>query len=413
MLDNYITFPDRRPPAFKGKKEIDEILAEYGLNLPFFHKANICGATISLKTNSKHVYRFWQLNWHQSFSNEIDGEVYILTGIKDYEPCLFYDLDRKIAMGVNSEYYGLVKSKAALGLAAEILKSRAKYPMHAASVGFGPSNNCWGVAIIAPTGTGKTTQFHELLYNVKSSKVCGDDYLFLYFDENKKEVIAEQPEKQLYLRTEIAFQHSTFIKSFDDLPLENVVTKKEECRQKTEDKQNMGPCYKEVIEGKRKCVFDEGCDRCYWSYGNSRVMFPRERFTMLVRKEDGNVEEVFKGSENVVDKIKLKYVLILTRDEENPPIRKIEEKEAIRILKEGKFVIGPGSGPREKWGQYGYEPFYDPYQLKMDIGRQEECIRKLFDFNVKFYLVNTGFYKGRKIQIHQTHAYIRAALDLN
>jgi hypothetical protein len=62
----------------------------------------------------------------------------------------------------------------------------------------------------------------------------------------------------------------------------------------------MGSCYREVVEGKRKCVFDEGCDRCYWSYGNSRVMFPRERFTMLIRKEDGNVEEVFKGHENVV-----------------------------------------------------------------------------------------------------------------
>jgi ATP-dependent phosphoenolpyruvate carboxykinase len=409
MIDNYLTFPDRRPPALKGEKKIDKILTEYSSNLPFFHKANICGATISLKTNSKHVYRFWQLNWYQSFSKDIDGEVYILTGIKGYEPCLFYDLDRKIAVGINSEYYGLAKSKAALGLAAEILKNKGKYPMHAASVGFGPSDDCWGVAMIAPTGTGKTTQFHELLYNVKSSKVCGDDYLFVYFDKNKKEVIAEQPEKQLYLRTEIAYQHPTFIKSFSNLPLENVVTKKEECRQK----EYIGTCYTEVIERKRRCIFDEGYDRCYWSYGNSRIMFPRERFTMLIRKENGNVEEVFKGYENVVNKVKLKYVLLLTRDEENPPIRKIEEKECIKILKEGKFVIGPGSGPREKWGQYGYEPFYDPYQLEIDIDRSEKFFRKLFDYGVNFYLVNTGSYKGRKIQIHQTHAYIRAALDLN
>jgi len=285
--------------------------------------------------------------------------------------------------------------------------------MHAASVGFGTRDNCWGVAIIAPTGTGKTTQFHELLYNVKSSKVCGDDYLFVYFDESKEEVIAEQPEKQLYIRTEIAYHHPTFIKSFNNLPLENVVTKKEECRQKSNEKEYMGSCYREVVEGKRKCVFDEGCDRCYWSYGNSRVMFPRERFTMLIRKEDGNVEEVFKGHENVVDEIKLRYVLLLTRDEENPPIRKVDEEEAIKILKEGKFVIGPGSGPKEKWGQYGYEPFYNPYQLETDIIVQEKFFRKLFDYGVNFYLVNTGSFKGRKIQIHQTHAYIRAALDLN
>jgi ATP-dependent phosphoenolpyruvate carboxykinase len=113
------------------------------------------------------------------------------------------------------------------------------------------------------------------------------------------------------------------------------------------------------------------------------------------------------------DEIKLRYVLLLTRDEENPPIRKVDEEEAIKISKEGKFVIGPGSGPKEKWGQYGYEPFYDPYQLEMDIIVQKKFFRKLFDYGVNFYLVNTGSYKGRKIQIHQTHAYIRAALDLN
>jgi hypothetical protein len=95
MIDNYLTFPDRRPPAGRGKKDIDKILAEYDQNLPFFHRANICGATISLKTNSKHVYKFWQLNWHKSFS-KVDGEVYVLTGVEGYEPCLLYDLDKKL-----------------------------------------------------------------------------------------------------------------------------------------------------------------------------------------------------------------------------------------------------------------------------------------------------------------------------
>ena len=29
-INNYMTFPDRRPPAFRDKGEIDEILEEYG-----------------------------------------------------------------------------------------------------------------------------------------------------------------------------------------------------------------------------------------------------------------------------------------------------------------------------------------------------------------------------------------------
>lgn len=413
MLNNYVTFPDRRPPAFEDKGEIAEILAKYGSNLPFKHTADLCGAKIRLKTNSKHASEFWQLNWYESNSENVDGEVYIIKSVDGYEPCMYYDLKRKIAVGVNAEYYGLAKSKGALGLTAEILKEKNKYPIHGASLGFPKEGKLIGVAMIAPTGTGKTTQFHEFLYNIKSSKVVGDDYLFVSFDENKREILAEQPEKQLYMRTEIAERHPTFIRSFNHIPVENVVVKKEDCGQKSDNVQKMGPCYRSVFEGRRKCVFDEGYDRCFWSYANSRVMFPRERFTMLVADEDGHVEEVFKDKKNVVDNITLKYVLLLTRDEETPIIQKLEDKEAIRILKEGKFKIAPGSGPSEKWGQYGNESFFDPYQIAMDKERQEKFFRKLFDYGVLFYLLNTGSYQGRKIEVHQTHAYIRAALRLN
>jgi len=411
MIDNYITFPDRRPATFKDKGEIDEILKRCS-SLPFVHTANICGANVQLITNSEHVYRFWKLNWYRSKS-KVDGKVYIVKGVEGYEPSAFYDLERKIVVGVNSEYYGLAKSKSALGLATEILKEKEKFPMHAASVAIERNDKQFGVAIIAPTGTGKTTQFHEMLYNIRDSKVVGDDYLFVSFDEDKGKVVAEQPEKWLYMRTEIAEKHPTFIKSFEGLPMENVVTRKEECRQKNEDKEKIGPCYQSVLEGRKKCIFDEGYDRCYWSYANSRIMFPREKFTMLIANNKGNVKEVFKGRENVVNNFYLNYVLLLTRDEETPIIRKLERKEAIKTLKEGKFKILPGGGPIEKWGQYGNEPFYDPYQLEMDLNRQEEFFSKLFDYGVLFYLLNTGSYRGRKIEVHQTHAYIRAALRLN
>jgi len=412
-INNYVTFPDRRPPALKDRGEIDKILAKYSGALPFKHTANLCGARVRLETNSEHVSEFWQLNWFKSNSKGFDGKVYIIKKVDGYEPCLFYDIERKIAVGVNTEYYGLAKSKSALGLATEVLKEKGKSPIHGASVGFERGGEFLGVAMIAPTGTGKTTQFHELLYNVKSSKVVGDDYLFVSFDENKKEVIAEQPEKQLYMRTEIAERHPTFIKSFNSLPMENVVVRKEECRQISQDVQKMGSCYRSVYEKRKRCFFDEGADRCCWSYANSRVMFPRERFTMLVADEEGHVKEVFKGRRNVADKITLKYVLLLTRDEETPIIKKIECEEALRILKEGKFKIAPGGGPPEKWGQYGNEPFYDPYQLEMDKEREEKFFRRLFDYGVLFYVLNTGAYNGRKIEVHQLNAYIRAALRLN
>jgi hypothetical protein len=412
-ISNYITFPDRRPPAFKDKGEIDEILAKHRGALPFEHTANLCGARIKLSTNSKHVYEFWQLNWYKSNSERFDGQVYVIKGVDGYEPCLYYDLERKIALGVNTEYYGLAKSKGALGLATEILKGNGKTPIHGASVGFEKEGKFLGVAMIAPTGTGKTTQFHELLYNVRSSKVVGDDYLFVSFDESRKEVVAEQPEKQLYMRTEIAERHPTFIKSFNSLPMENVVTRKGDCRQISQDAEKTGSCYRSILDKRKRCVFDEGADRCCWSYLNSRVMFPRERFTMLVADKDGNVNEVFKGRRNVANKITLKYIFLLTRDEETPIIKKLDCEEAVKILKEGKFKIAPGSGPPEKWGQYGNEPFYDPYQLEMDKDREEKFFRRLFDYGVLFYVLNKGSYKGRKIEVHQLNAYIKAALRLN
>jgi hypothetical protein len=49
MIDNYLTFPDRRPPAGRGKKDIDKILAEYDQNLPFFHKGKHMRSNHKLK----------------------------------------------------------------------------------------------------------------------------------------------------------------------------------------------------------------------------------------------------------------------------------------------------------------------------------------------------------------------------
>ena len=409
--NNYFTYPDRRPPKSKDSGEINEILKK-NIPLPFVHTADICGAKIQLRTNSNHISEWWQLNWH-SLDSEPEGVIYIINGVEGYEPHLFYDIEERKILVVNSEYYGVAKSAGALGLASIILEKGGKYPVHGASVVLKRNGESIGVVIIAPTGTGKTTQLHELLYNVRSSKPIGDDYLFVSFDENRRRVIAEQPEKQLYMRTEIAEKHPTFIKSFEGLPLENVVVKEEDCKQKNDEIQKMGTCYRSVFEKKRKCIFNEGSGICYWSYGNSRVMFPRERFTMIVADDKGNVNEIFKGKENVVDTINLNCVLLLTRDEESPPIRKLDPEEAIKILKEGKFKIMSGAGPPEKWGQYGNEPYYDPYQLEMNVKRQEEFFRKLFEYGIQFYLLNTGSYQGRKIEIHQTHAYIRAALRLN
>jgi len=408
VKNNYFTFPDRRPPKVRDRGEIDKILNKVQ-ELPYEAVADICGAKIMLKTNSLHVYEYWNLNWFPaSNKGDVDGIIYNVYGVEGYEPQIFYNFEKRKTLIVNCEYYGAAKSAGALGLATHILEDRGGYAIHGACVAVPNSSGYAGVIIVAPTGTGKTSQFHELIYNIGDAKVHSDDYVFVFFEPKP---IAYATENWLYMRTEIAINHPTFIKLFHDLPLENVVTEKGKCAQMSDDPSKMGECYKAVLDGERKCVFDLGCDRCYWSYANSRVMFPRERFPMLVKDSNGELVEKEKGKENVINSCEVKYILLLTRDDSSKPVKLLEIDEAIKILREGKFIIRPGSGPPEKWGQYGFEPFYNPYPPEHNMKVEEEFFRSLYKAGVKFYLLNTGTYEGKKITIHQTHMYIRHIVE--
>jgi hypothetical protein len=91
-INNHFTYPDRRPPKSKDNGEIDEILGR-NISLPFVHTADVCGAKIQLRTNSKHVSRWWQLNWYLC-NSEPDGIVYVINDVKDHEPHLFYSIEK-------------------------------------------------------------------------------------------------------------------------------------------------------------------------------------------------------------------------------------------------------------------------------------------------------------------------------
>jgi len=405
-MGNYFTQPDRRPPKSVDKGEIDEILKR-NFKFPFKATADIAGAKIGLHTNSEHVFKFWKLNWFLT-KKPAEGMIYVIKKVEGYDPHLFYDLKGKRILIVNSEYYGAAKSAGALGLAGTILEKKQGYPIHGACVTVEKNGLNEGVIIIAPTGTGKTTQSHELTYRLKNSKVHSDDYVFVFFDGRP---IAKATEKQLYMRTDIAKEHPTFRHLFDKLPLENVVNDKSKCAEASDDEQKMGNCYRDVHSGKIKCTFDEGKKICYWSYGNSRVMFPREMFPMQVRDKNGYLHEIPKDKSNVVNEAVVKYIILLTRDSETPPARRLEKNEVIEILEKGSFLIRPGAGPPEKWGTMGNEPFYNPYPAELDYDMQRKFFKKLYDSGVLFYLMNTGSYEKRDITAHQTHTYIRAIIE--
>lgn len=410
VKNNYFTVPDRRPPKSRDNGEIRDILSKSGSRFPFVHTADICGARVQLMTNSKHVSDYWILNWYPSHNQNPDGVVYVIKDVEGYEPCLFYNLEERKIIIVNSEYYGAAKSAGALGLAGVILEDRGGYPIHGACMGIDKNGAIEGVVIIAPTGTGKTSQLHEMMYNLPNTRVHSDDYVFVFFQE--EEPVARATENWLYMRTDIAEQHPTFIHLFHDMEIENVVEWKDVCPQTGEGRKKQGPCYRETLHGDKVCVFDEGADRCFWAYGNSRVMFDRAMFPMMTKGKDGSLYEIPKGRKGVTDEVPLKYIFLLTRDDHTPPVTKLDTVEALETLKEGKYTIRPGAGPPEKWGKVGHEPFYDPYPPEPNHERQEDFYRRLFDSGVWCYLLNTGSYKRMNIPVHRTHMYIRHILEI-
>lgn len=99
-------------------------------------------------------------------------------------------------------------------------------------------------------------------------------------------------------------------------------------------------------------------------------------------------------------------VVLLRRDRESPPEVVLKPTEAIEVLRKGEFMIRPGAGPRELWGQMGCEPFYNPYLLKLDYKAQEYYFLRLFsEHKVPCILLNTGVET-----VDQTHKRIMRAL---
>jgi hypothetical protein len=238
--------------------------------------------------------------------------------------------------------------------------------------------------LIAPTGTGKTTQSFKMFLHPKG-RILGDDWIYISFHEgnSKPAVIATQPEKSLYMRTENEKDFFWLRPIFDKCKCENVVMEKNSCENPN--------CLEECKAGKRKCVFDENKEWCYYAFGNSRVMVPRE---------------ILLGSEKVVNKTRLNLVVLLERVPGNTAEVILKPDEAIEVLRKGELMVRPGAGPKEMWGKMDSEPWYNPYPYKVDLNDklQESYFSHLFSM-VLCIKLNTATQT-----IEETHKRIMTAL---
>ena len=348
-------------------------------------KANLNGVVVELSTNSSHQADFWSHNWWRAEDSAPSrARIYSAIGVEGVEPSAYYSPELRTALFLNTEYYGQCKSWA-LGMVAAILERESNtLSIHGATALYKGK----GVVIVAPTGTGKTTQSFKIFMNAQG-KICGDDWAYVQFPSQTPKgsaspLVARQPERALYMRSESQREQGWLAGVFDGSMNENVTTRKEEC----EHTKGEEGC---ALTG-RKCVFNEGRECCYYSFGNSRV---------LVRRED------ILGPDKVADEVPIDLVVLLRRDDHSPAEVRLASEEAIEILQKGEYMVLPGAGPKEKWGTISHEPWYNPYLLEPDDARQASFFRRMFeDWRVPCMILNTGA-EG----IQQSHERIVSALE--
>ncbi|MDA4128311.1 MAG: hypothetical protein OK422_02435 [Thaumarchaeota archaeon] len=391
QVSNYVTKSKARVRADKNtsRDEFQRVLnlARASLAVTGFKssKANLNGIVVELITNSDHQYEFWKNNWWTVETDLLPhARMYSVRDVNGIEPSAYYFPPTNTSVFVNTEYYGQCKSWA-LGMAAAILEKRFNtLSIHGASAMYRGK----GVVIVAPTGTGKTTQSFKIFLS-DEGKICGDDWVYVKFPENPNErpsepLIARQPEKSLYMRSETQKDFEWLRPIFDRSLNENVVTKKEDCDH-TEGEEMC------KLTGK-KCVFNDGFGWCYYAFGNTRS---------LVMRED------LQGPEKVVQEVPVNLVVLLRRDDRSPAEVRLDSNQAIEILKNGEYQVLPGAGPKEMWGRMAFESWYNPYLLEPDDARQEFFFRSMFEkWGVPCVILNTGV-EG----VEETHKRIVSALD--
>ena len=390
-LLNYITHSrarvkgNKKTPSPEFGRLLSLAKAKLASSKPETLKADINGVVIELTTNSSHQAEFWSQNWWRAGPGApVKASIYSAIGVEGLEPSAYYCPELRSALFVNTEYYGQCKSWA-LGIAAAILEKESNtLSIHGATALYRGR----GVVIIAPTGTGKTTQSFRIFMNA-AGKICGDDWAYVKFPSPaptapREPLVARQPERALYMRSESQKEQGWLREVFDRSLNENVTMRKEDC----EHTEGATGC--SLTHG--GCVFNDGKGWCYYAFGNSRVLVEREEIL---------------GPEKVVDAVPVNLVVLLRRDDHSPAEAKLTPDEAIEVLQKGEYMVLPGAGPKEKWGTTSYEPWYNPYLLELDDSRQTAFFRQMFEnWKVPCIILNTGV-EG----IQQSHERILAALE--
>jgi len=188
----------------------DELLHGLSKKYLFDRKANIHGICIELLTDNKEFKEMWEDNfYYMSDDMRPHGRIVAVRDELDATIRVLYEPVSKTCFIINADYYGWVKSFA-LGVAADFLEEyvsiHSRFSVHGSCIDFSGR----GIALIATSGTGKTTHSFGLLLMDKA-KLVSDDWFFVKL--TKDDVIAYGSERESYITDDIG----SFWKVFEPL----------------------------------------------------------------------------------------------------------------------------------------------------------------------------------------------------
>ncbi|MGA2572851.1 MAG: hypothetical protein ABSF36_01430 [Candidatus Methanomethylicaceae archaeon] len=184
------------PVEIISADEKHQLYSELMKSSLFTRKANVYGCCIKFLTGSKSYADIWSDNFYTADeNNRSHGR---LLAVEDLSQSLSvkYDPLTKTAFAYNFDYYGWIKSLA-LAITGDLLEDAHDiHSIHGAALDVNGS----GVALIAPSGTGKTTHSWGMLRN-PGVRLVADDWFFVRLYQ--KSAIAYGSEKNCYVDADL------------------------------------------------------------------------------------------------------------------------------------------------------------------------------------------------------------------
>lgn len=358
-LQNYVTRVKKPVPVevvAEGRLR-DALVAEMESHLGYENyyewNANINGTIVQLRTNVGHLYDFWVENW---FPGQIEAGlephavIYAVDNVPGREPRAFYHPETRTGVLVNTDNYGALR-KLALGM---VLDSQEHLGINAVR-GMAVALDGNSLVLVGQPGTKKTDLFFELLKQPKVQAQT-NEILFVRFSGNR--VVADSVERKFYIPTNTVELYDRLAGLFDHSKCENVVTRREDCTDRSCPLQD-------------ECRLDKGAPYCFRASADSHAMLDPNWIA---------------GPQGYVRRTALKTMVILRNDQVSPAVVELRKEEALRILESGE----PSGAVRTVSAKA--QPFFNPHLLVLNEDKlmmQRMFFSRLLD-QVRCFLVNSG-----------------------